>query len=829
MSCRILVVEDSATQAEALRSLLEEHEYEPVVARSAEAALELVESGDFDVLLSDVVMPGISGYELCRRLKQHPRWRELPVILLTSLADPMDIVQGLECGADNYITKPYDAEHLLARLRHVLDNRRLRRTSKTSVGVTVRFLGRDLSITSEKEQILDLFISSVEDVVRANVALQESQRALAEAHAQLEEYAREKTREARSSTERYRALLQNAGDAVLVLNAQGRILEANRRAADLFDRPAEELVNHPLVSLAPEEGRAELSAGLDRLSTERQVDLGELRFVDPDGNDIWSELTASVTTIDEELVLLIARDVTVRKEMDQRLYATNQRLQALVEASPLPILTVDREANVRLWNAAAERTFGWRAEEAIGRRAPFVPPDQMEESLSRYQRVLRGESVAGDEVSRVRKDGTPIELAIYVAPLRVSGGEVDGAICILADITERKRAEAAQREREKAERANLAKSEFLSRMSHELRTPLNAILGFAQLMELDQIGGEHEESVQQILRAGRHLLDLINEVLDLSRIEAGKLSLSLEPVAVDDAVREVLAMMRPVAAQSGIALLEPVGPASLVYVLADTQRLKQVILNFLSNGIKYNRAGGSVGVELSDAGGDWCRIAVRDTGPGIPADKVNRLYVPFDRLDVTDTGSPGTGLGLVLTKGLVEAMGGRIGLESTVGEGSTFWIELPRAEAPRLPDEYAHGAAEATEAAAPAALEKRRTVLYIEDNAPNLRLVERILAGRPNVRLLTAMQGSLGLELAREHHPDLILLDLNLPDLDAEEILLHLRGHDALRETPVVVVSADAMQGQVDRFLRMGVEEYLTKPLDVKRFLQVVDETLARR
>ncbi|MBW3630115.1 MAG: response regulator, partial [Gemmatimonadetes bacterium] len=265
MTCRILVVEDSPTQAAALGMLLEQAGNEVVIARSAESALEQLAAAPFDVVLTDIVMPGMNGYDLCRRIKGDPESRDIPVVLLTSLSDPMDIVQGLECGADNYITKPYDPDHLLARVRHVLDNRRLRLNAKTSLGVNVRFLGKDLAITSEKEQILDLFISSVEDVVRMNAALLQSQRALADAHARLEAFAQEKAHEARVSDARYRALLHNAGDAVIVLDSDGRIVEANPRATELLTRSANELSRQKLVDLLPAAGLEELRAGLLRL------------------------------------------------------------------------------------------------------------------------------------------------------------------------------------------------------------------------------------------------------------------------------------------------------------------------------------------------------------------------------------------------------------------------------------------------------------------------------------------------------------------------------------------------------------------------------------
>jgi signal transduction histidine kinase/ActR/RegA family two-component response regulator len=380
--------------------------------------------------------------------------------------------------------------------------------------------------------------------------------------------------------------------------------------------------------------------------------------------------------------------------------------------------------------------------------------------------------------------------------------------------------EAAERRRSEAEAAaaNRAKSEFLSRMSHELRTPLNAVLGFGQLLEIDPLTAEQRESVGHILKAGRHLLGLIDEVLDISRIEAGHLSISLEPVLLDEVIQEALDLIHPLAAKWNVRLDGAAREVGDRYVLADRQRLKQVLLNILSNAAKFNRPGGTVSVAAEDAAGDRLRVNVTDTGPGIPPEKMGRLFTAFDRLGAEVTGVEGTGLGLALSKRLVEVMGGAVGVDSAVGQGSTFWVELPLVESP------ATGVAPLT-TPAPAS-PTQGTVLYIEDNLPNLRLVERLLAHRPGMKLLSAIQGGLGLELAREHRPGLILLDLNLPDIPGEKVLELLQHDPRTRQIPVVVISADATPGRIKRLLSAGARAFLTKPLDVKQFLRLLDEVL---
>ncbi len=373
-----------------------------------------------------------------------------------------------------------------------------------------------------------------------------------------------------------------------------------------------------------------------------------------------------------------------------------------------------------------------------------------------------------------------------------------------------------------AERASRARSEFLARMSHELRTPLNAILGFGQLLEMSVKEREDRESVEQVVRAGRHLLALVDEVLDLGRAETGRLALSLEPVEVGEAVAATLALVAPLAAERRSRCRAGSLPPSGTHVRADNQRLRQVLLNLVVNGIKHNVEGGSVGVGCERLEGGWLRIAVTDDGPGIAPELQSRLFAPFDRLGAEGRGTEGTGLGLALSRRLVEAMGGRIGVRSQPGQGSTFWVELPETEGPA----ERQAALEAREGEPAVAGAPRATVLYIEDNLANLRLMERVLGRRPGIRLVSAMQGRLGLDLAREHLPELILLDQHLPDLDGIEVLRRLGADPALRGTPVIVLSADLTPGEGERMRAAGARAFLDKPLDVKHLLALVDEIL---
>ena len=403
--------------------------------------------------------------------------------------------------------------------------------------------------------------------------------------------------------------------------------------------------------------------------------------------------------------------------------------------------------------------------------------------------------------------------------VRVRTAQLEGAL------SERGRLqEAEQRAREEAEEANQSKNQFISRMSHELRTPLNAVIGFGQLLKLGELTDDQRDSVDHILKGGQHLLTLINEVLDIARIETGDLALSSEAVLVSDVLNDVLGLTRSLATQRTIHLIGGRDAACSEYVFADRHRLQQVLLNLLSNAVKYNRLGGTVAVSCERSGSTRLRIKVSDTGNGIPQEQLGRLFTPFDRLGAERSEIEGTGIGLSLSRQLAEAMGGVLGVETVVGEGSTFWVELPLVEGPVDRYERLNMRGRSDLDDAPSA--NHRTVLYIEDNLANVTLVQRIAAQRKGVEIIPAMQGRLGLELAREHLPALVLLDLHLPDISGEEVLQRLRDDPVTAKIPVVIVSADATPGQIQRLLNAGALAYLTKPIDVAELLGMLDDHL---
>jgi len=477
-------------------------------------------------------------------------------------------------------------------------------------------------------------------------------------------------------------------------------------------------------------------------------------------------------------------------------------------------------------NARFTEMIGYSEAELLARTPlDLTHPDDVAKSQRLVTAMLEGRERCSLEKRYLRKNDEVLWVNRTACVICDKDSTAREFLIMVEDITERKKVEEALRDAKKeAERANHAKSDFLSRMSHELRTPLNAILGFGQLLERQNPTTPQRARVEHIMSAGRHLLNLINEVLDISRIEAGHLQLSVEPVAVVEVLEEALDLMRPLAAQRTMQLSVDAELDRDLHVLADRQRLKQVLLNLLTNAVKYTSVGGRVSVSLHPSDLAKTRVVVTDTGAGIATEKLARLFTPFDRLDVEESAVEGTGLGLALCQRLMHAMGGEIGVDSTVGKGSAFWIELPAAESPLKALPKNHGVKLEQACAGEGGI-----ILYIEDNLSNLTLVEQMLAEQPQLQLLTAMQGGLGVDLARQHRPDLILLDLHLPDLRGHEVLERLRDDAATRDIPVVVISADATVRQINRLKAAGARSYLTKPLDISEFFRVVDETIRER
>ncbi|MEY2488686.1 MAG: hypothetical protein QOC70_628 [Verrucomicrobiota bacterium] len=637
-----------------------------------------------------------------------------------------------------------------------------------------------------------------------------------------------------ASEQGFRQIFEDAPIGMGVVGLDESFTQVNATLCQMVGYSESELTQLTTMDITFEEDIPQGKQNAEELLTGGPLSSVERRYIRKNGEVLWITRTACLMRdVDGQprAFLIMVEDISERKRAEKELCESKRKLEAAHQANQLimdnsqdVICTMDEWGRFVSVSAACEQLWGYSPAELVGR--PYIDFVCLEDRVMTNQvsDVLRMDGKITDFVNRyTRKDGTLVDV-LWSA----SWSETDKTMfCVAHDVTERAGIEKALREaKEEADRANHAKSEFLSRMSHELRTPLNAILGFGQLLERQNPTETQRSRVGHIISAGRHLLNLINEVLDISRVETGNLQLSLEPVCLADALEEALSLMRPIAAQRGIELLTPAPLDQSYYVMADRQRFKQVLLNLLTNAVKYTPLDGEVTVSSSATGSGAMRIVVSDTGAGISPEKLVRLFTPFDRLGAEQTGVEGTGLGLALCQRLMQAMNGSIGAESTLGQGSSFWLELACADSPLQRVTSAKRDASESPNGAEA---KKRTILYVEDNLSNLTLIEQMLADQPHIQLITAMQGQLGIELARRHCPDMILLDLHLPDLPGWEVLSRLQRHDATRDIPVVVISADATARQVKRLMTAGASAYLTKPLDMLEFFRVIDQTPAPR
>ena len=578
-----------------------------------------------------------------------------------------------------------------------------------------------------------------------------------------------------------------------------------------------------------------------------QVVESEHRAVRPDGTVRWVHVTSNPVLDADGRVTRVAgtvEDITPRKNADAALRESEKRFEQLARTTEVGFLL--RKAGQTLYmNPSLARIFGldpstrWSYSDLVAR----VHPDDLARFAANTAAVDRGEPLRS-ELRILRPDGVARVLEVVTNPVAAPEGEEVRTAITFTDITDRRVAENELRAaRADSEHANAAKSEFLSRMSHELRTPMNAVLGFAQLLELEELTSGQEESVGHILRGGRHLLTLIDDVLDISRIESDQLDMSIEPVAVAELLIATVGLMQPAAAAAGVTLAMDVPlaarsgcpdgsdgpPGATVYARADRRRLQQVLLNLVSNAVKYNRHGGHVRLSaavVGDTSSDGTSTEGAGSGTsGIRAEDIPRLFTPFDRLGQQATDVEGTGIGLALSHRLVDLMGGELRVVSAFEAGSTFSVLLPVALSPAS---YFPGAN--SDPGAGTEHEPNQftsTLLYIEDNQLNADLMTHVVGRRSNWAVTRAVDAASGLDMARTLHPSLIMLDLHLPDMDGVDVLRALHADPVTRDIPVVIVSADASAQQVTRLLAAGAARYRTKPIEVTEILHDLDRYAA--
>lgn len=629
----------------------------------------------------------------------------------------------------------------------------------------------------------------------------------------------------------YRRLFDLAPALILVLDPSFTIVAVTDAYLNATMTQRDQIVGKHLFEVFPDNpddpnasGVRNLTASLEavlryKVTNKMNIQKYDIRKVGSEEFEerFWAPVNTPMLNADGEVELIMHRADDVTEMM--RLGRAETDLDRFFDVSLDMLCIASSDGRFKRVSPAFTDTLGWSQEQLTTTPfLEFIHPDDIQATINEVDRQIRtGEQVLQFENRYKHMDGTWRTLSWKSMP------QPDGLMYATArDVTQAREAQRELEEaREAADRANTAKSEFLSRMSHELRTPLNAVIGYAQLLKMRSYDAKIQDSAHAILKGGHHLLSLINEILDLARIEAGKLTLSLEPVEVKAAIEHALDLVRPTADSQGIEIEIGGDPIEDIFVMADRQRLVQVLLNLLSNAIKFNRPAGQVKVSFYQTDREYCRIEVADTGMGIDDEQTDRLFKPFERLGSESI--EGTGLGLALSSSLAQLMGGAIALVSTSPQGSTFAIALKSAEPP------------STNSIPVVDLDERRAneegtklrVIYIEDNLSNIEFLETVFEEIGGVDLITAMQASVGVSLIEDHVPDLVLLDLNLPDSHGSEVLKKLKANPRTWQIPVIVISADATHMQIKRLMEAGAKAYLTKPIDLPTLFKEIDDVRA--
>ena len=631
-----------------------------------------------------------------------------------------------------------------------------------------------------------------------------------------------------TNSARTQALFDADIDSAFIINELGAIERSNRAARNLFGYTKTEF-NGQIVHKIMADKYVALT--IKQLGTYFQTGQSEIigtcweiEGKRKNGSVFPMEIRISTVGMGEDnIFFLIVRDISeqvaARAELKKFKDSLDQTQDSVFMFSTdnLKFTYVNKRSCDQL---------GYREEELMEMTPADISPNFDEPRFrAAAEALIDGrEDAYSFEIINRHKDGRdiPVEMSLQYF---VGENKVGQFLAIAHDITERKLAEERLlKAKEDAEKANHAKSAFLSRMSHELRTPLNAIVGFSQVLDMDELTSKQHERIGYIKKAGDHLTSLINEVLDIARIESGQENLSMEAVCVDTVLAEAWNLITPLANERNIRIEQTTSTKYGCYVLADIQRLKQVLLNLLSNAVKYNRHGGTISLLCTTEREGTIRISISDTGPGIAEENRERIFEAFSRLEADEYDVEGTGVGLTLSRALIESMGGVLSFESTIGVGSVFWLELPSVEV-SIEQDIVNQENNYVATIVPEN-QHDYTVLTIEDNVDNLRLIEAALSSQANINMIAALHGELGIDLTLKHKPDLILLDLHLPGISGDVVLARLKANPVSEHIPIIMVSADATQHQIDKLIAAGAYAYLTKPFNIKELLATIDAAL---
>ena len=658
--------------------------------------------------------------------------------------------------------------------------------------------------------------------------------------------------------------VQNSWECIVITNENFVINYVNDAFLKTYGYKKDEIINQPIYVIHSAKNKPEVLEEILAQLEKKQSWQGEIINTAKGGRDFPVAISISPILNDEGKAtsfVAIKKDITEQKKAEEKI----KLLAQAIESAQDSICITEIDNTIKFVNKSLVALFGYSQEELIGQSIEILrSKNHINESADEIKQETTQNGSWQNEIIGIKKDGTEFPINFSASPVYDENGNLFSFIGIARDITEKKKQETEilnlnssleQKVKERTKQLNLlnsnlsleielrkqgeieletakvelelaiaSKNDFFSRVSHELRTPLNGILGFAQLLEMGELDPRQKKGVNQVMKSGKQLLSLVNDVLELSKTESTSISTSLEPVQLYGILLETIEMCQPFAKENNIKLELEILKSENYYVLADYQKLTQVLLNLLTNAIKYNYQNGLVKVKMESILNEKVRISITDTGKGIAATEMSKLFKPFQRIETEITEMTGTGLGLAVTKKLIEAMNGTIGVESTAGKGSTFWIELPQIEG-LLEVHNREIIFEAALSTTNNAITS--TLLYIENNNANLQLVKQLIkTKRPSIKLITHILGNDAVKLALEYKPNAILLDLDLPDIHGSEVLKLLLKEPKTKAIPVIILSANDKDNQIKNLLNLGAKAYLTKPLDLLEFLKVLDEAI---
>lgn len=730
-----------------------------------------------DVVVSDVYMTGCSGQELAQVIRQDDKWATLPIMFLSTELDLHTQLDAMTLGADDFLLKPVEPYHLIA-------------------AVTAR--AKRARLTTQLNQNL-------------KDSLRESE---------------------------YLRITMDQHGIISSSDIYGNITSVNEKFCAISGYNRHELIGKNHRILKSDYHQESFYKNMWATISHGKVWHGTICNRAKNGHEYWVNSTI-VPFLDDHgkpYKYVSARtDITTLRQSEERLSRSQ-------EFANIGTWDWDIRSDEVFWSERSKKMFGYSSELediSFDDFSRVVHPEDLSMVNNAVKACMEKGVKYNLEHRVIWSDGSVHWLHERGDVIRSESGEALHMLGVVQDIDERKRAEKELiSAREEADNANRAKSQFLSSMSHELRTPMNAIMGFSQLMTMETEPGLNEsqlENVTEISKASQHLLELINDVLDLAKIEAGHINLSIEAVGIAEVISETLQLITPLAQKRGIEISVARDSNEISFeelseqyyaVRADRTRFRQILLNLLSNAVKYNCDNGKINISYQQSENNLTRISITDTGAGLSTEEQKQLFQAFHRLEAEESEIEGTGIGLIITKNIVELMGGNIGVESQQGTGSTFWFELPSDSIILDQEKEVH-----KRDSVPVYVgqeEHLHTVLYIEDNPTNLRLVSQLLGHLNNIHMWSAHEPMLGLELAAKHNPDLILLDINLPGMDGFGVLKHLRQRKVTKNTPVIAISANAMPKDIEKGINAGFDYYITKPINVKTLLKAVDTYLSK-